>query len=82
MQIRQATADFPAYTSKLKKRTIPANAILHDFRTGRGHQGLSPHNPDVASFHYEGEIYFNVSHEVLDRTVIVSVGSSSPLPDL
>ena len=82
MQIRQATADFPAYTSKLKKRTIPAKAILHDFRTGPGHQGLSPHNPDVASFHYEGEIYFNVTHEVLDRTVIVSVGGSSPLPDM
>jgi len=76
MQIRQATADLPAYTSRLKKRTIPARAILHDFRVGPGHEGLAPHNPDVVSFHYEGEIYFNVTEEILGNTVIVNVGSS------
>lgn len=76
MQIRQATAAFPAFTSNLKKRIIPAQAILHDFRMGPGHEGLAPHNPDVASFHYDGEIYFNVTHEVVDHTVIVSTGSS------
>ncbi len=80
MQIRQATTDFPAFTSKLKKRMIPAKAILHDFRIGPGHEGLSPHNPDVASFHYEGEIYFNVAYEVVGSTVIVNAGSSA-LPE-
>ena len=76
MQIRQTTAEIPVYTSKLKKRMIPANAILHDFRVGPGHEGLAPHNPDVASFHYDGEIYFNISNEIVGRTVIVSAGSS------
>lgn len=76
MQIRQATAEISVYTAKLKKRTIPANAILHDFRVGPGHEGLAPHNPDVASFHYDGEVYFNVSHEIVGKTVIVSAGSS------
>lgn len=80
MQIRQAIADFPAYTAGLKKRTIPAKAILHDFRMGPGHEGLAPHNPDVASFHYEGEVYFNIMHEIVENTVIVSAGSS-PMPD-
>jgi len=37
---------------ELKKRTIPANAILHDFRMGPGHEGLAQFNPDVVSFHY------------------------------
>ncbi len=78
MQIRQATTNLSVYTSKLKKRTIPAKAILHDFRVGPGHEGLAPHNPDVASFHYEGEIYFNVTDEILGNTVIVSAGSAFP----
>ena len=79
MQIRQATTALSVYTSKLKKRIIPARAILHDFRVGPGHEGLAPHNPDVASFHYEGEIYFNVTDEILRNTVIVNAGSA-PVP--
>jgi hypothetical protein len=70
-QTRQARADLMAYTMELKKRTIPANAILHDFRLGPGHEGLAQHNPDVVSFHYDGEVYFNVAHEILGRTVAV-----------
>ena len=71
MQTRQARADLMAYTMELKKRTIPANAILHDFRLGPGHEGLAQHNPDVVSFHYDGEVYFNVAHEIVGRTVAV-----------
>ena len=56
----------------LKKRTIPANAILHDFRVGPGHEGLASHNPDVVSFHYEGEVYSNIAHEIVGRTVVVN----------
>lgn len=82
MQIRQATAELPVYTAKLQLKTIPAWAILHDFRIGPGHEGLAPHNPDVVSFHYEGEIYFNVSEEILAKTVIVSAASDPVfLPD-
>ena len=76
MQIRQAIAELSVFTSGLKKKTIPARAILHDFRIGPGHEGLAPHNPDVTSFHYEGEIYFNVTHEIVGRTVIVSGAGS------
>lgn len=76
MQIRQATTELSVFTSALKKRIIPAKAILHDFRIGPGHEGLAPHNPDVVSFHYEGEVYFNVQHEILGRTVVVGAGSS------
>ena len=81
MQIRQAVKDLSVFGSNLKKRIIPARSILHDFRIGPGHEGLAPHNPDVVSFHYEGEIYFNVKHEIVDATVIVASGSS-PIPDL
>ena len=59
MQTRRAQADLTAYTTELNKRIIPANAILHDFRLGPGHEGLAQHNPDVVSFHYDGEVYFN-----------------------
>ena len=71
MQTRQAQTELTAYTLNLDKRTIPANAVLHDFRIGPGHEGLAAHNPNVASFHYEGEIHFNVAQEVVTRTVIV-----------
>ena len=80
MQIRQATTELCVYSSDLKKRRIPAKAILHDFRIGPGHEGLAPFNPDVASFHYDGEIFFNVTHEIVGRTVIVSAGTS-PIPE-
>jgi hypothetical protein len=73
MQTRQARAELTAYTLELKKATIPANAVLHDFRVGLGHEGLAPHNPDVASFRYEGRVYFNVIHEIVGRTVVVNV---------
>lgn len=72
MQIRQARAEITAFTRNLDKRTIPAKAILRDFRIGPGHEGLASHNPDVASFHYEGDVYFNHAHEVVTRTVIVN----------
>ena len=73
MQTRQPRAELTAYTLELQKRIIPANAILHDFRVGPGHEGLARHNPDVASFHYEGEVHFNVAHEIVGRTVVVNV---------
>jgi hypothetical protein len=75
MQTRQAQAELTAYTRKLNKVTIPAKAVLHDFRLGPGHEGLSPHNPDVVSFHYNDQVYFNISKEILGKTAIVGAGS-------
>ena len=72
MQTRQARTDLTVYARELEKRTIPANAILHDFRVGPGHEGLAPFVTDVASFHYQGEVYFNMSREIVSRTVIVN----------
>jgi hypothetical protein len=73
MQTRQARAELTAYTLHLRKRTIPANAVLHDFRVGPGHEGLARHNPEVASFHYEGEVHFNVAREIIGRTAVVNL---------
>jgi hypothetical protein len=67
-QTRQAPADLTAYTLELNKRIIPANAVLHDFRLGPGPEGIAQHKPDVVSFHYDGEVNFNVAHEILGRT--------------
>ena len=76
MQTRQARTDLTAYTLDLQKRTIPAKAILHDFRAGPGHEGPSAHNPDVVSFHYHDELLFNVLHEIIGKTVIVNASST------
>lgn len=63
---------------ELQKREIPVNAVLHDFRMGPGHEGLGQHNPDVASFHYDGRVYFKVTQEIIGRTVNVSAGLVYP----
>jgi hypothetical protein len=76
MQTRQAQAALTAYTKKLEKVTIPAKAVLHDFRLGPGHEGLAPHNPNVVSFHYDDQVYFNIAQEVVEKTVIVNTGSA------
>jgi hypothetical protein len=39
---------------------------------GPGHEGLAQFNPDVVSFHYEGELYYNVAHEIVGSTVLVN----------
>ena len=83
---RETNADEPinicsngiSYSMGLQKRTIPANAALHDFRMRPRHEGLRQHSPDGASLHFEAEVYFNVAHEVVGTTVIVSAGSVYP----
>lgn len=71
MQTRQAQTNLAAFTLKLGKVMIPARAVLHDFRLGPGHEGLSPHNPDVVSFRYDGQVYFNIAEEIVEKTAIV-----------
>jgi hypothetical protein len=65
----------------LNKVTIPAKAVLHDFRLGPGHEGLAPHNPDEVSFHYDDEVYFNIAHEIVGKTVIVMTSGSAATGD-
>jgi CheY-like chemotaxis protein len=72
VQFRQATRDLTVFTLDLKKTTIPAGAMLEDFRIGPGHEGLQPQNPNVASFHHGGEVLFNLAHEIINRTRLVS----------
>jgi hypothetical protein len=72
VQTRQAQADLTAYTRKLNKLTIPAKAVLHDFRLGPGHEG----HPDVASFHYGGDVYFNIAQEIVGKAVVVMTSGS------
>jgi hypothetical protein len=76
MQTRQSQEELKAFTLKLDKVMIPAKAVLHDFRLGLGHEGLAPHNPDVVSFHYDGEVYFNIAQEIVGKTAIVNTGSA------
>jgi hypothetical protein len=76
MQIRQATSDLTAYTLDLQKHTIPAKAVLYDFRAGPGHEGPAQNNPEVVSFRYEGQLYFNVLHEVMGKTAVVNASST------
>jgi CheY-like chemotaxis protein len=72
VQSRQATAKLTAFTLDLNKKIIPAGATLEGFRIGPGHEGLLPQNPNVASFHYGGEVLFNMAHEIVKKTRIAA----------
>ena len=68
MDRRKVTRPFPAFTLRLEKHVIPTGAILADFRVGRGHEGLRPHDENVASFRYDGKVYFNLREEIVGNT--------------
>ena len=70
-EVRQAVADLTVFTLDLKKAVIPAATLIDHFRVGPGHEGLLPQNPNVASFHCRGEVFFNLAHEIVGKTVVV-----------
>ena len=72
VEVRQAIADLTVFTLDLKKAVIPAATLIDHFRVGPGHEGLLPQNPNVASFHCRGEVFFNLAHEIVGKTIVVS----------
>lgn len=74
MEFRQATSDLTVFTLDLKKKIVLAGAMLEDFRTGPGHEGLLPQNANVVSFRCHGEVLFNLAHEIVGKTRIVNAG--------
>lgn len=68
---RLVTRGFSAFTLDLEKRLFREGAVLDDFRIGPGHEGLRPLDHNVASFHYEGRVYFNIMAEVVRHTRIL-----------
>ena len=47
---------------------IPKGAVLVDFRVGPGHEGHPPENPNIASFYYEGVVYYASISEIKGKT--------------
>ena len=68
---RRAIRELTAFTLDLQRKTIPATAVLQDFRIGAGHEGLLAHAPNLASFHYGGVIHFNMASEIVDATRVI-----------
>ena len=68
---RVVTHAFSAFTLDLQKRLFREGAVLDDFRIGPGHEGLRTLDHNVASFHYEGQVYFNISIEVVRHTRVL-----------
>lgn len=68
---RVVTGDFSAFTLRLDKHVIREGSILDDFRVGPGHEGLRPHDRNVVSFHYGGQVYFNLVQEIVRKTRIL-----------
>ena len=65
METRQAIRTFRAFALTYETRRIPADAILEDFRIGKGHEGNTPENRRLASFRYNGQIYYNAASHIV-----------------
>jgi hypothetical protein len=68
---RVVTHAFSAFTLDLEKRLFWEGAVLDDFRIGPGHEGLRTLDHNVAWFHYEGQVYFNILVEVVRHTRVL-----------
>jgi len=74
MKTRRAIRIFPAFDLTYETKRIPAEAILQDFRIGKGHEGNAPENRRLASFHYEGRIYYNAASYIVGATKVIGEG--------
>ena len=68
METRRAIRIFPAFDLTYEMKRIPAEAILQDFRIGKGHEGNAPENRRLESFHYEGRTYYNAVSYIVGAT--------------
>jgi hypothetical protein len=68
MEIHQVVERFTARDILDRPATLPQGAVLLDFRMGPGHEGHPRENPNIASFRYDGILYYVSLAEVRVKT--------------
>jgi len=70
-EIRETAEPFPALDLTGNPRRIPVGARLTDVSLGPEHAGVPHTGPKLASFHYDGQVYFVSAGELFEKTRVV-----------
>jgi hypothetical protein len=70
-EIREVSASFPALDLTGDPRTIPVGAQLTDIRLGPEQPGNPNRDPNLAAFHFDGQVYFGSAHELFQKSKVI-----------
>jgi hypothetical protein len=70
-EIREAIQTFPALDLKGDRRSIPVGARLTEVRLGPERPGEPNPDPNLAAFHFDGQVYFGSAFELFHKTRLV-----------
>jgi len=68
LEILHATELLVAWDILDRPAILPKGAVLLDYRIGPGDEGHPRANPNLASFHVEGILYYSSISEVQEKT--------------
>ena len=70
-EIRETAESFPAHNLSGDPRQIPVGARLTEVHLGPEHQGLPRTDPNLAAFHFDGQVYFGSAEELFHKTRVI-----------
>lgn len=71
-EVREAVESFPALDLTGDPRQIPVGARLVEVHLGPAPPGHPLGDPKLASFHFDGQVYFGSADELFQKTRIIS----------
>lgn len=71
-EIRETAESFPALDLTGDPRQIPVGARLTEINLGPARPDLRHPDPKLASFHYDGQVYFGSAEELFQKTRAIS----------
>lgn len=70
-EVREAAEPFPALDLTGDAHQIPAGARLTEVHLGPERPGLPRTDPNLAAFHFGGQVYFGSASELFQKTRVV-----------
>ncbi len=70
-ETREASEPFPALDLTGDAHQIPPGAKLTDVHLGPDGPGLLRSDPNLAAFHFDGQVYFGSANELIRKTRLV-----------
>jgi len=70
-EIRETAEPFPALDLTGDPRQIPIGARLTDVNLGPERAGLPRTSPNLAAFHFDGQVYFGSAYELFQKTRVI-----------
>ncbi|MGO4879379.1 MAG: hypothetical protein ACLP59_00985 [Bryobacteraceae bacterium] len=70
-EVRETSEPFPALDLSGDPRQIPVGARLTEVHLGPEAPGVPAHDPKLAAFHFDGQVYFGSADELLHKTRVI-----------